>query len=141
MEDKIVQFIQKQTCTTLCCVDELGKPWCFSCYYAFQSEDGLLYFKSSVDSHHSPLMKKNPLIAGTILPDKLNKLIVQGIQFEGTLLGGQHPLTNTASGFYHKKYPLALAMAGEISILQINRIKMTDSTMGFGKKIIWNRGE
>jgi len=77
MKESIVQFIQKQTCASLCCVDEQGMPWCFSCFYAFKSEESLLYFKSSADSHHSPMMKRNPFIAGTILPDKLNKLLVQ----------------------------------------------------------------
>ncbi len=135
MNDNIIQFIQKQTCATLCCVDEQGKPWCFSCFYAFNRADGLLYFKSSPDSRHSPIIKRNPFIAGTILPDKLNKLLVRGIQFEGMVLDAQHPSADKASGFYHKKYPIALAISGEISVIQINRVKMTDSTKGFGKKI------
>mgnify|MGYP001613471760 CR=1 FL=1 len=141
MNDNIVQFIQKQTCATLCCVDEQGKPWCFSCFYSFNSEEGLLYFKSSADAHHSAVMKNNPLIAGTILPDKLNKILVKGIQFEGIVMDANHPLAIKASGYYHKKYPIALAMHGEIAVILINHIKMTDSTIGFGKKIAWDRAD
>lgn len=141
MKESIIQFIQEQTCATICCVDEQGKPWCFSCYYAFNRADGLLYYKSSPDSHHAPIIKGNPNIAGTILPDKLNKLLVKGIQFEGIILGEQHPSAATASGFYYKRFPIALAMTGNLSVIQINRVKMTDSTAGFGKKITWNRGE
>ena len=139
MNENIVRFIQKQTCATLCCVDEQGKPWCFSCYYAFNSMEGLLYFKSSPASHHSSIMKKNLLIAGTILPDKLNKLLVKGIQFEGTVLDAKDPSMNKASGFYHNKFLLAQAMPGEISVIRIDHIKMTDSTLGFGKKNSWSR--
>ena len=139
MEKRIVQFIQKQTCATICCVDEQGKPWCFSCYYAFNPEEGLLYFKSSPGSHHATVIKRNPLIAGTILPDTLSKLQVKGVQFEGIVPEDSHLLLKEASGFYHNKYPIALAMPGEIFVIRIDRIKMTDSTLGFGKKISWNR--
>ena len=86
-------------------------------------------------------MKKNPFIAGTVLPDKLNKIIVKGVQFEGIVLDAQHPLTKQASNYYHKKHLIALAIPGETWTIQIIRIKMTDSTKGFGKKITWNRNE
>jgi uncharacterized protein YhbP (UPF0306 family) len=141
MNEAIIHFIKQQTCATICCVDEQGKPYCFSCYYAFNREEGLLYFKSSADSHHSALMKINPFLAGTILPDKLNTLLVKGVQFEAIVLNEHDPLSLRAPGYYHKKYPIALAIPGEIRTIQINCIKMTDSTMGFGKKITWNRDE
>ncbi len=140
MNKTIIQFIQNQTCATLCCVDEQGKPYCFNCFYAFYSKEYLLFIKSSADSHHSLLMKKNPFIAGTVLPDKLNALAVKGMQFEAIVLNNDHPLTREASGFYYKKHPMALAIPGEIKTIQINQVKMTDSTVGFGKKITWNRG-
>ncbi|MBI2729545.1 MAG: pyridoxamine 5'-phosphate oxidase family protein [Sphingobacteriales bacterium] len=141
MNKIITQFIQKQTCATVCCVDEQGKPYCFNCFYVFNSEEGLLYFKSSPQSHHSALMKKKSFISGTILPDKLHALLVKGVQFEAIALNEDHPLSKPASAYYHKKHPLALAMPGETWTLQISRIKMTDRTLGFGKKITWNRDE
>ena len=141
MNESIIRFIQRQTCATICCIDELGNPYCFSCFYAFKHESGLLYFKSSASSHHAMLMKKNPVIAGTILPDKLNTILVKGLQFEGIALEINHSITGQVSGYYHKKFPLALAVPGEIWSIQINSIKMTDSTKRFGKKISWNRGE
>lgn len=141
MNEIIIRFIQRQTCATICCADEQGKPYCFSCFYAFNCEEGLIYFKSQPEAHHSGLLKNNPIIAGTILPDKLNKFLVKGIQFEGIVLDSDNPLMKHDSGFYHKKHPIALAMSGEIRTIQINHIKMTDSTMGFGKKIIWVRDE
>lgn len=141
MNEKIIQFLQQQTCATICCVDEQGKPYCFSCFYAFNIEKGLLYFKSSIDSHHSVLMKKYPFIAGTVLPDKLNSLLVKGIQFEGIVLDELHLLTKQSSNYYHKKHLMALAIPGKTWAIQIDRIKMTDSTKGFGKKITWSRDE
>ncbi len=141
MNENIIQFLKEQTCSTICCIDEQQQPWCFSCFYAFNEDEGLLYYKSAADSQHSLLLKKNPIIAGTVLPDKLNKLVVKGIQFQGVLLDVLHPKAARASFFYHKKHPMALAIPGDMWTVKIEYIKMTDSTMGFGKKIIWNRAK
>jgi uncharacterized protein len=137
MNDEIIEFIEKQKCASICSVDEQGKPRCFSCFYVFDKE-GYLHFKSSAETIHMQMLVQNPFSAGTILPDKLHPLIVKGIQFEGVLL--EHAPREAAIA-YHKKYPYALAIPGRIWTLQLNRIKMTDSTKSFGKKIIWNREE
>lgn len=84
-------------------------------------------------------MKQNPIVAGTISPDQLNFLQIKGVQFEGELLMEDHPLTKKAALNYYKKNPAALAMPGEIWTIQINVIKMTDNTLGFGTKLNWER--
>lgn len=141
MNKSIVEFIEKQRSCTLCCVDEVGKPYCFSCFYVFNPDHGLLYFKSSGKSRHGTILLNNPVVAGSILPDKLNVLLIKGIQFEGIVLPGNHFLADQASTYYYKKIPAALTMAGDIWIVRIDNIKMTDNTLGFGKKITWNRNE
>jgi uncharacterized protein YhbP (UPF0306 family) len=141
MNPKIAQFINKQTCATVCCVDRKGNPYCFNCFYVFNSQQGLLYFKSSTSTHHSGMMIDNPAVAGTILPDKLSTLQIRGVQFDGTVLAADHPLTRKAHSHYYKKHPTALAMPGEMWSIQLNSIKMTDNTLGFGSKLNWNREE
>jgi uncharacterized protein len=141
MNESIIKFIEKQTVATICCVDEQSEPYCFSCFYAINSEKGLLYFKSSSTAHHSFLLEKKAVIAGTILPDRLRPLLVQGIQFQGEIVSSDDPLCNGASMTYLKKFPFALAMPGEVYTLQLTHIKMTDSSKGFGKKILWQREE
>jgi hypothetical protein len=139
MNENIIRFIQKQTCTTLCCVDDQGNSWCFSCFYAFNSREVLLYFKSPDDTYHSTLIKKNPGVAGTILPDKLNKLSTKGIQLVGEILQQQHLLAKNAYMNYHKKYPMALALPGDMFTVRINYIKMSETLLGVIKKSLWNR--
>ncbi|MFZ9387675.1 MAG: pyridoxamine 5'-phosphate oxidase family protein [Chitinophagaceae bacterium] len=141
MNDPITRFIGEQTCASVCCVDEKGEPYCFSCYYSFDSKTGLLYYKSSSMSRHSAILDFHPVVAGTILPDRLNQLKVRGIQFEGVMLPSGHPLTKAAARDYYMKHPLAITVPGEIRIIQINHIKFTDSTAGFGKKQTWSRRE
>ncbi len=141
MNEIILHFVQNQKAATICCIDERGNPYCFSCFFSFNGEKGLLYFKSSSASYHVLLMIKNPVIAGTILPDKLNALAIKGIQFEGFVLPCEHLLTKESSKYYHRKFPFALAISGEVYTIQLTGIKMTDGSKGFGKKITWKRNE
>jgi len=141
MNETITAFIEKQKCATVSCVDAEGNPYCFSCYYAVNINEGLLYFKSSPGTNHMKMLLANPNLAGTILPDKLQLLVVKGLQFRGVLLPQQDELAKDASRHYHIKFPFALAIPGELWAIQLTDIKMTDSTKGFGKKINWNRTE
>ena len=139
MNEKITHFLQTQTCCSISCLDEEGNPYCFSCYFSFDAEAGTLSFKSSVDSYHASLLLKNPKVSGTVLPDKLNKLSIKGIQFRGICISADTILSQEASAKYHKRHPLALAIKGTVYTIQLNQIKMTDSSMGFGKKLYWEK--
>jgi uncharacterized protein len=135
----IIEFINTQKCLSLCCIKPNGLPYCFSCYFAFNSDEMLLYFKSSSDTNHIEYLKSNQHVAGTILPDKLKNLVVQGIQFEGKLILDDAIKLNKASKIYHIKYPFAIVMPGEVWTIEIETIKMTDSTKGFGTKLYWTK--
>ena len=141
MNESIIHFLEEQSCANICCVDAAGKPYCFSCFYAFHAEEGLLCFKSSPDTYHARLMKMNPNVAGTILPDKLNKLLIKGIQFEGIIVPDDHPLAEKGHRCYVQSHPLSMAIPGEVWTIQINNIKLTDSTKVFGRKTHWTRNE
>ena len=138
MEDTIVDFLNNQSVVTICCTNDDDKPYCFPCFFAFNSREGLLYFKTSPRAYHSSLLARNPEIAGSILPDKLNVLALKGIQFEGMVLVPDQ-LARHSSRYYYQKYPLALVVPGEIYGIRISSIKMTDGARGFGKKITWRR--
>ncbi len=141
MNENISRYLSQQTCATIGCTDEQGMPYCFNCYYAFNEEEGLLYFKSSEDAYHMQLMKQNHRVAGTILPDKLSKLVIKGVQLQGELLDTENPLAHKAAMMYHQKHPLSLAVPGKVWTIRFNALKMTDSTLGIGKKICWRRQE
>lgn len=139
MNEQIKKFILEQTCASICCADTTGKPYCFSCFYAFYVQNGFLYYKSSPDTRHSQIILQHPLVAGTILPNKLNKLHIRGLQFEGEVLPFTSSDAKEAASHYYNTYPLARAVGGEIWTIQINSIKYTDNSLGFGKKIAWQR--
>lgn len=139
MNSDISAFLSKQTCATICVTDNDGHPYCFSCFYAFDKAEEVIYFKSSSESYHVQLFYKSKALAGTIHPDKLQTLLVQGIQFTGFLLAENHSILENASHKYHKRHPLALAKSGKVWAIQLHTIKMTDGTKGFGTKISWKR--
>ena len=139
MDKRIIQFAENQKVTTICCIEEGTIPYCFNCFFSLDADRELLYFKSSPQSYHAKLLAVNTGIAGTILPDNLNVLAVKGIQYTGIVLSGSHELAISASKVYHKKYPFAFAIPGNIFIIQLTKIKMTDSSNVFGKKIEWKR--
>jgi uncharacterized protein len=141
MTERIDEYITGQSCASICCIDDNGLPYCFSCFYAYNSNERLLYYKSPNEARHSKMILVNPAVAGTIMPDKLNKLHVKGIQFEGKVLPLEHKSSKNAAAFYYIKNPVAVAMPGEIWTIQINSIKFTDSRLGFGKKLSWSREE
>lgn len=139
MQRSISHYIKEQSCATLCCVDEEGHPYCFNCFYTFNEEQQLLYFKSNEDSLHSGLLRTHPAVAGTILPDKLNKLMTQGVQFLGKALEPGELLSHNAHSIFHHHHPMALAKAGHVWTIQLNIVKMTEHALGFGKKVTWER--
>lgn len=139
MTEPIIQFVETQTCASICVVGNDNSPYCFSAYYAFSATDGLLHFKSSPDTTHGKMIEQNPNVAGTILPDRLVKLTTKGIQFTGEILQENDLQKKAAANSYYKKFPMAIAVPGQVYTIQIDTIKMTDSTLGFGKKIHWTR--
>jgi uncharacterized protein YhbP (UPF0306 family) len=139
LPQEITDFIKMNKVATICCIDEGGNPYCFNCFYAFQEKAHLLFFKSSAGSHHSKLLSQNFKVAGTILPDKVELLSLQGIQFSGRILQDQVPGQIRPEVFYHKVFPLALARPGQVWQIQLEMIKMTDNTWVSGKKIAWEK--
>ena len=139
MNADILDFIEEQTCVTISCIDSNTKPYCFTAFYAWDDDNDTLIYKSSPETNHSQILSQSSLVAGTIHPDHLHKDLVQGIQFEGEVLKSDEAATERASDIYHEKHHTAIGHPGEIWVIQVNHIKMTDSTKGFGTKLEWKR--
>lgn len=141
MLDSISEFLLGQKVASVCCLDDGGSPYCFSCFIAFDEARDLLYFKSKPDTQHMAFLEGWPEISGTVHQDKLNSLALKGVQFTGCLLDAADPLCVDADAVYHHKYPFAMAMRGQVRAIHLHWVKMTDNTLGFGKKITWHAGE
>ena len=140
MDQRIIQFIKGQQAASICCQDAEGHPYCFTTFFAFDADRQLLFYKSSADAYHAHVMEPGHRVAGTILPDQLNRLAIKGVQFTGTVLPLNDPLSNAGS-VYYTRYPFAIAMPGDLWTVQLEMVKFTDNTLGFGKKTLWRREE
>jgi uncharacterized protein YhbP (UPF0306 family) len=87
------------------------------------------------------MILQNPKVSGTIMPDRLNKLAIKGIQFIGEVLALNDPLCKESSKNYYNKFPLAVAITGTVWIIRLDQLKMTNNVMGVFEKLSWQREE
>jgi len=139
MDKEIVDFIAEQKVATIACIDERNAPYCFNCYYSFIEQDGFLIYKSSFNTRHEAILKQNKQVAGTIIPEQIEVATIRGIQFEGALVDETMEQAMKASASYYLRFPFAMAVPGKLYLLQLDRIKFTDNTRGFGFKQQWQR--
>lgn len=138
MNTEITDFIKDCKVATVCCTEN-DQPYCFNCYYAFMEQDGLLVYKSSFGTKHEKILENNVLVAGTIIPEAIDLATIKGIQFEGKLLKESLDISMKASSAYYLRFPFAMAVPGKIYVIEMDKIKFTDNTRGFGYKQHWER--
>lgn len=138
MDERIKNFILGQKNLTLC-TSENNQPYCASCFYAFIREENILVFKSAKTTKHISQALVNNKVAGTILPDLDDPGTIKGIQFTGIFIPPIDNHLEKLRKVYYKKFPFARAVAGDLWVIELISIKMTENTLGFGKKIIWEK--
>lgn len=135
----ITEFLSKNKVATVCFNDKQNKPYCINCFYCFIEKEAILIFKSSYGTTHDEYIKQNNPLAGTIIADQLDVTQLKGIQFTGILLD-QHQINDKKLSLsYLKTFPLSIAMPGYLWAVQLEYIKYTDNTLGFGNKTIWQK--
>ena len=130
---KITKFIAKHHVLTLATTDKNELSAC-SLFYAYCEKSISFIVASSDDTTHISHINKNHNIAGNILLETTTIGKIQGVQFLGEFL----PLKNDElKKLYFKQFPHAKLMRPKLWQIKVNYFKMTDNTLGFGKKIIW----
>jgi uncharacterized protein YhbP (UPF0306 family) len=137
MDTKITKFLLKHHLLTLATSSD-NEPYCCSLFYAFLESHEMLIFMSQDKTKHIQDIKYNNKVAGTIAPET-SIAKVQGIQLTGTVEALDGQLLAFAKAAYQKKFPMSKLMEGVIYGIELNYIKMTDNTLGFGKKLIWTK--
>ncbi|MCF8257605.1 MAG: pyridoxamine 5'-phosphate oxidase family protein [Flavobacteriales bacterium] len=135
----IVQFISSQQVFTLATTSGHG-AYCTPCYYAFEPVGIRLLFMSDPTTRHITELIADGRVAGSILPDRSALGRVRGVQF----MGMAYPCDSdqeyqVLKDIYLKRFPIARAMEGELFAVRLDWLKMTDNTLGFGKKLLWDR--
>lgn len=134
--DPIVRFVRKHHVLTLATQGAEG-VWCANCFYAFDRDRGLLLFTSSAETRHGMEMAENPRVAASILLETRIVGRIQGLQITGTVRRADE----REKILYLKRFPYAAVAELHLHALEMEHLKYTDNTLGFGKKLIWNRSQ
>jgi len=129
----IVKFIKQQNVLHLAtAVNNI--PYSASCYYVYLETENIFVFASKDHTRHIQNVHINKAVSFTI---SLHTRIIgkiKGIQALGTV---EETNNETVDILYKKTYPLSLFIPYKLWLIKPHYIKMTDNTLGFGKKIIW----
>ncbi|MFI3277952.1 MAG: pyridoxamine 5'-phosphate oxidase family protein [Rikenellaceae bacterium] len=135
MQSKITDFIERHHVMTLATSSELG-VYCSNAFYAFNREAGALIFTTNSETtRHGAEMRANPQVAVSIVLESKIVGKIQGAQIVGRVEQAQ----GGDKEIYLKAFPYATFMPLELWRVDIESVKLTDNTLGFGKKLIWNR--
>ncbi|MDD5052820.1 MAG: pyridoxamine 5'-phosphate oxidase family protein [Sulfuricurvum sp.] len=133
MDKKIVSFIQKHHLLTLATLGE--RLWCCSMFYAYDEVEKIFIVASDETTEHMGNVSQNAHVAGTVALETKTVGKIQGIQFSGVM----EQCPDTQKRLYFEAFPYARVMNPTLWVIRLDEVKMTDNTLGFGKKITWKR--
>ena len=136
VDKKIVAFIRRHHVLALATSVE-GEPYCAACFYAYDKERNRLIFTSDDTTRHAQQMIANAKVAIGITLETRVVGKVQGAQICGIAERGDEEDRRN----YIKRFPYAAVAPLNIWAVVPTFIKLTDNTLGFGKKLIWNNQE
>lgn len=137
MDERFIKFIKKHHVLTLATVNGEGMPYVANCFYAFDTKRNLFVFTSDLATRHGAEMAANSSVALSIVLETRIVGRVQGLQVTGRALRGD----DEARKCYIKRFPYAAAADLEIWMVAPTLMKLTDNTLGFGKKLVWQSAE
>ena len=132
--DKFGDFLSKMKLLSLAVLRD-NLPYCFSAFYAYDTQNKELIISSSSDTQHIKAIFSNRHVSGTIALDTKFVARIKGIQFTGQIRSADE----RAATLYLKRFPFARAMEAEFYTIRLDWMKLTDNTLTFGKKLIWER--
>ena len=137
MDERFIKFIKKHHVLTLATVNGEGMPYVANCFYAFDAKRNLFVFTSDLATRHGAEMAANSSVALSIVLETRIVGRVQGLQVTGRALRGD----DEARKCYIKRFPYAAAADLELWMVEPTMMKLTDNTLGFGKKLLWQSEE
>lgn len=133
MDKKILSFIKKHHLLSLATAGE--RLWCCSMFYAYDEANQGFIVASDETTEHMGNVAQNAYVAGTVALETKTLGKIQGIQFAGVM----EPCPDTQKSLYFEAFPYARIMNPTLWVIRLDEVKMTDNTLGFGKKISWKR--
>ena len=137
VDQRIEKFISKHHVLTLATSTKEGEPYCCNCFFVFDAETAAFIFTSGEATHHAQMMMQNDRVAASVVLETRTVGKVQGLQITGRI---KRAIEGDKMR-YIKEFPYAAVADLELWRLEADFMKLTDNTLGFGKKLIWQRSE
>ena len=133
MIKKIERFIHEHHLLSLASMGD--RLWCCSMFYVYDPQSISLIVASDETSEHMKNVAQNFHVAGTVALETKTVGKIQGIQFVGVMDKAE----KKAHELYFEAFPYARIMNPTLWVIRLDEVKMTDNTLGFGKKVTWKR--
>lgn len=137
LDQRISNFINNHSVLTL--ATSFGdEPYCANLFYSFIPEDCCLIVTSDMNTKHIRNISHNIFVAGSIV-DTCSSEVVKGIQFQGVIYEPTQQFAQKAREAYTQQFPFTKGMNTTLWVIDLTLIKYTDSSIAFGKKLIWKK--
>ena len=137
IDKRFEKFIAKHHVLTLATATTAGAPYCCNAFFAYDKHSAAFIFTSDNSTHHAQMMVANSRVAASIVLETRIVGKIQGLQITGNI----KPATDEDKKLYIKRFPYTAVADLTLWRLQADMMKLTDNTLGFGKKLIWHRQE
>jgi uncharacterized protein YhbP (UPF0306 family) len=124
---------------TVATVGAEGMPWVAHVFYAWLANERVFVFTSDVATRHGSEMAGNERVAAGVALETRTVGRVQGLQIEGRVHRAVDEELAIARTAYLKRFPYAIVAPLSLWVLEPSAMKLTDNTLGFGRKIVWQR--
>ncbi len=122
---------------TLATVGDDGRPWVAHAFYAWMAREGWFVFMNNPATRHGAEMAACERVAAAIALETRVVGRLQGLQIEGVVRLAEGEELEAARRVYLRRFPYAAVMEQALWVLEPGLMKLTDNTLGFGKKLIW----
>lgn len=135
IDQRIEKFIRRHHVMTLAAATADGAPYCCNVFYAYDG-NGNFVFTSDDGTRHAHMLAENGRAAASVVLETRIVGKVQGLQITGRTAKADDDRAKRA---YLKRFPYAALAPLALWRLEADMLKYTDNTLGFGKKLIWQR--
>ncbi|HHH6086300.1 TPA: YhbP family protein [Escherichia coli] len=134
----ISRWLKKQHVLTWC-VQQKGELWCANAFYLFDADKVAFYLLTEEKTRHAQMSGPKAHVAGTVNGQPQTIALIRGVQFKGLIRLLEDEESHLIRQIYNRRFPIARMLSTPVWEIRIDEIKFTDNTLGFGKKLVWQR--
>lgn len=136
--ETISRWLGKQHVVSYCVANDQD-IWCANAFYLYDAQDAVFYLLSDTQTRHGQISGARTRVAGTVSGQTNSVALIRGVQFKGELRLLEGEVSVGVRERYNRRFPVARTMLASAWGIRLDELKLTDNTLGFGKKVIWQR--